>query len=93
MGSVPTTAQDAYTTILKHFIEHRRAPHYVDLARILDLDVEEARILQREAAAAAPASTCWLSHDTDYIEAWGPFSNIPTHVEIAIEGEHGWFGL
>lgn len=87
--------QLAYTAILRHFIEHGRAPHYVELADTLGIGIgiEEARALQREAAAAAPASSCWLSHDTDYIEAWGPFSNVPTHVRIAVDGEERWFGL
>lgn len=74
-------------------MESGRAPHYVELAQILSVDIEEARVLQREAAAAAPASTCWLSRDTDYVEAWGPFSNVPTHVRIAVDGEDRWFGL
>ncbi|HET7483088.1 MAG TPA: hypothetical protein VFK89_09530 [Actinomycetota bacterium] len=65
----------------------------MELAGELGIDIEQARVLQREAAAAAPASTCWLSHDTDYVEAWGPFSNVPTHVRIAVEGEEKWFGL
>jgi hypothetical protein len=85
--------QRAYTAITAHFVEHRRAPHYIELAQLLGVSIEEARVLQRDAAAAAPAATCWLAHDTDYIEAWGPFSNVPTHVAISIDGEHGWFGL
>lgn len=87
------TAQDTYTAIMAHFVAHGRAPHYVELAAALGIEIEEARVLQREAAAAAPASTCWLSHGTDYIEAWGPFSNVPTHVRIAVDGEDRWFGL
>ncbi len=85
--------QEAYTAILRHFVNHGRAPHYVELAEILGVDIEAARTLQREAAAAAPASTCWLAHDTDYVEAWGPFSNVPTHVRISVEGTDRWFGL
>lgn len=85
--------QQAYTAVLSHFVETKRAPHYVELAETLGISIEEARVLQRDTAAAAPAAACWMSHDTDYIEAWGPFSNVPTHVEISIGGEDGWFGL
>ncbi len=85
--------QRAYTEIVRHFVEQRRAPHYTELADLIGVSIEEARVLQREAAVAAPAGSCWMSHDTDYIEAWGPFSNVPTHVTISIDGEHGWFGL
>lgn len=85
--------QEAYSAILRHFVEQGSAPHYVELAKKLGIGIEDARVLQREAAAAAPASTCWLSHDTDYVEAWGPFSNVPTHVRIAVDGQERWFGL
>lgn len=89
----PATTQQAYTAILSHFIEHGRVPHYVELAATLGIDIEEARTLQRDAAAGAPAAACWLTHDSDYIEAWGPFSNVPTHVHISVDGEARWFGL
>ena len=85
--------QSAYTTILEHFVEAGRAPHYTELAEIMGLRPDEARELQREAAEAAPAATCWLSHDTDYIEVWGPFSNIPTHHLVSVDGQQKWYAL
>lgn len=84
--------QQAYQAILKHFIAHGNAPHYTELAQQLDLGVEEARTLVRETAAAAPVASCWLSHDTDYIESWAPFSNLPNHIRITIDGHQKWFG-
>ncbi len=84
--------QIAYTTVLEYFIEHGRAPHYVELADILDINIDEARVLARDTAAAAPIASSWLSHDTDYIESWAPFSNIPTHNKISIDGEQKWYG-
>jgi hypothetical protein len=84
--------QRAYTSVLEHFIEYGRAPHYIELAKILDIQIDEARVLVRDTAAAAPIASCWLSHDTDYIESWAPFSNIPTHLKITIDGEHKWYG-
>lgn len=88
-----TQIQRAYHAILEHFIHEGRAPHYTELGGLLQLGPEEARKLQRETAAAAPAGTCWLSHDTDYIEAWGPFSNVPTHNLISVDGVQKWFGI
>ncbi len=85
--------QKAYTVILQHFIETGRAPHYTELAGKLQVDVDRARQIQREAAEAAPAATCWLAYDTDYIESWGPFSSLPTHNRIAVDGEQKWYGL
>lgn len=46
--------QQAFTTILEHFVATGRAPHYSELADLLSVDVEEARELQRAAVAAAP---------------------------------------
>lgn len=85
--------QRAHHAILSHLVAHGRAPHYVDLADMLGIPIEDARVAQREAAAAVPAAACWLSHDTDYVEEWAPFSNVPTHVRMSIDGRHGWHGL
>ncbi len=91
--SDPALIQKTYTTILQYFVDHGRAPHYTELAELLGLSADEARQIQREAAQAAPAATCWLAHDTDYIESWGPFSNIPTHNRISVDGQQKWYGL
>lgn len=85
--------QRAYTAILANLKDRRRAPHYTELADRLGIPIEDARVALRETAVAAPAGSCWLSHDTDYVEAWGPFSNVPTHVEISVGDQDGWFGL
>ena len=82
--------QKAYTAVIKHFIRTGRAPHYTELAETLGLKPDEARELQRETAAAAVA--CWLVQDTDYIESWAPFSNVPTHYRVTVAGEQKWFG-
>jgi hypothetical protein len=91
MDDIPRI-QKAYTTVLNHFIEHGRAPHYIELAKTLDIEIDEARLLIRDTAAAAPIASCWLSHDTDYIESWAPFSNVPTHNRITIDGVQKWYG-
>lgn len=85
-----TLVQKAYTAVIKHFIRTGRAPHYTELAETLELKPNEARDVQREAAEAAIA--CWLVKDTDYIESWAPFSNVPTHYLVTVEGEQKWYG-
>ena len=82
--------QKAYTTIVKHFIATGRAPHYTELADTLELKPDEAKQVQREAADAALA--CWLVQDTDYIESWVPFSNVPTQYRVTVDGEQKWYG-
>jgi hypothetical protein len=84
--------QRAFTTILAHFVATGRAPHYTELASSLGVGLDEARALQRDAADAAPAATCWLAHDTDLIESWAPFSNIPTHYRVSVNGVPQWYG-
>jgi len=85
-----TLVQKAYTTVIKHFIRTGRAPHYTELAEILGLKAEEAKDVQREAAGAAIA--CWFVKDTDYIESWAPFSNVPTHYLVTVGDEQKWYG-
>lgn len=85
-------AQVAFTAILRHFVETGRAPHYTELADSIGVGVDEARDLQRAAAEAAPAQTCWLAHDTDHIESWAPFSNVPTHYLVSVDGIQKWYG-
>jgi hypothetical protein len=82
-------AQQAYTHIQQHFIASGRAPHFAELAAALGINVEEARRVQREAAEAGVG--CWISHDTDYIASWAPFSNIPTQYLVTVAGEQKWY--
>lgn len=84
--------QRTFTTILVHFVANGRAPHYAELAEALEIGPEEAREMQRAAVDAAPLASCWLARDTDYIESWAPFSNVPTHYLISVEGVQKWYG-
>ena len=88
LGSI----QRAYTAILQHFVATGRAPHYVELADTLDIGINAARELVSETAStASPVGGSWLSHDTDNIESWAPFSNVPTHYLISVDGAQKWF--
>ncbi|MDP1714681.1 MAG: hypothetical protein Q8L41_08020 [Anaerolineales bacterium] len=84
--------QSAYTKILETFINTGRAPHYSEMASMFGLIPDRARELQRETVAASPVGGCWMSHDTDYIESWAPFSNVPTHNLISVDGVQKWYG-
>jgi hypothetical protein len=88
LGSI----QRAYTAILQHFVATGRAPHYVELADTLDIGINAARELVSETAStASPVGGSWLSHDTDNIESWAPFSNVPTHYLISVDGAQKWY--
>lgn len=82
--------QQSYTAVIKHFIKTGRAPHYTELAAILGVLPEEARLAQHKAAEASLA--CWFVKGTDYVESWAPFSNVPTQYLVSVEGEQKWYG-
>ena len=82
--------QRAYTAVLEHFVRAGRAPHYTELALTLGLTPEDARLLEHKAAESALA--CWFVKETDYVESWAPFSNVPTHYLVTIKGEQKWYG-
>jgi len=88
LGSI----QRAYTAILQHFVATGRAPHYVELADTLDIGINAAReFVSETASTASPVGGSWLSHDTDNIESWAPFSNVPTHYLISVDGAQKWY--
>jgi alkylated DNA nucleotide flippase Atl1 len=82
--------QRAYTAVVEHFIKTGRSPHYTELAAMLGLPPEEARQLQHKAAESSLA--CWFVKDTDYVESWAPFSNVPTQYLVTVKGEQKWYG-
>ena len=90
MSAREKMVQRAYTSILEHFIQTGRAPHYTELAHTLGVGPEEAKDIQRALAEVSGAS--WFIHDTDYIESWAPFSNAPTQYLVTVEGEQKWYG-
>ena len=85
-----TLLQQAYTAVIEHFVKTGRAPHYTELAETLGVPPEEARQIQRKAADASIA--CWFVKETDYVESWAPFSNVPTNYLVTIKGEQKWYG-
>ncbi len=95
MGAMSDAAmiQRAYSLITQHFIDTGRAPHYGELAETLDIDIDAGRDLVREVIREVSSLTAaWLAHDTDVIESWAPFSNVPNHVLISVDGIQKWYG-
>ncbi len=80
-----------YHAILEGFVKHGRAPHYVELAHRLDLAVEEARRMLRELVDMGLPGV-WQHPDTDYIESFAPFANLPTQYLITIGRRQRWYG-
>jgi hypothetical protein len=82
--------QRAYTAVVEQFVKTGRAPQYTELVTTLGVPPEEARQVQRKAAGSSIA--CWFVKETDYVESWAPFSNVPTHYLVTIKGDQEWYG-
>jgi hypothetical protein len=60
---------------------------------MLGIGVSDARELVGETAtSASPVGGSWLSNDTDNIESWVPFSHVPTHYLISVDGVQKCYG-
>lgn len=89
MAETPSI-QHIYTSVLQHFIITGRAPHFTELASTMNIDPDQAKSLQHAAADAGVGS--WFIKGADYVECWAPFSNVPTHHHIEVNGEQKWYG-
>ena len=87
----PSLLDKTYNVIIERMRETGRAPHYTEIASALGISVEGAREALHELMALGIPGI-WLSHDTDYIGSFAPFSNLPTQYRITIDGEQKWFG-
>ena len=76
--------------ILTNMVRDGRAPHYAELASELGISLDQAR----EALHELPDRVrgVWLHPGTDLIASYAPFSNIPTHYLISVEGQQKWYG-
>ncbi len=84
--------QNAHHNVLRHFVEKGHAPLYTKLAETLSVAPDTARRLLRETTVESPFSFAWLTPDTDFVGAWAPFSNLPSHNAISVEGVQKWYG-
>jgi len=83
------TLDKAYSTIMGRLVDTGQAPHYTELARALDMTMEDGKqVLHELIATGIPA---WLHPGTDYIASFPPFNNLPTQYRITIEGQQKWF--
>ena len=88
----PEERQKVHQSVLRHFIETGRAPHYTELAEALSIVPEKARQIIRETTVESPFLFAWMTPDTDYIGSWAPFSSLPNHHLISVDGVQKWYG-
>jgi len=82
--------QEIYRFVMRYFIENGRAPHFTEVAILNSLVPDEAKAMQH--AAADIGVGAWFVTGTDFVECWAPFSNVPTHHLIEVNGEQKWYG-
>ncbi len=76
--------------IMQTFVDTGRAPHYTDIAHMLNVLPDEGKDLLHELMNAG-LGAMWLHPNTDFIVTFGPFSSLPTQYRITVEGEQKWF--
>ena len=77
-----------YCIIRDEMRETGRAPHYAEMAGALGLSVEESRRVVYDLMNTPFPG--WLHPGMDHVASFPPFSNVPTHHRITVEGEQKW---
>ncbi len=78
----------AHHATMLRVVTSAAAPHYTELARVLDTSLDTARELTHELVATIPG---WVHPDTDNVASFPPFNLMPTHYKVTIDGDEGWF--
>ncbi len=79
-----------FAVIMRQMVKTGQAPHYTEIARELDLSMEEGRqAVHKLFSAGIPG---WLFPNTSLIASFAPFNNLPTQYRISVDGEQKWFG-
>jgi len=79
----------AFHSVMQHFVDTGRAPHYTDLAKEFGLAMEEGRQLLHELIdTGIPA---WLHPGTEDVVSFAPFNSMPTMYRVTVDGRQSWF--
>ncbi len=87
----PQLLSRAYHGLMTGFVRYGRALHYTELAETLGLAPHEARQVQK--GLVASGLPVWEHPDTDLIVAMSPFSSLPTHYRISVNGQQNWYAI
>ena len=89
--SDPSLLDQTFHIITEHMIATGQAPHYTEIATELEVSPAEGRqaLLQLFSTRGFPG---WLYPKTDSIVSFAPFSNLPTHHRLTVDGVQKWYG-
>ena len=77
-----------YAAVMDSVVATGRAPHFTELAVVLDVDLRTARELVHELVGVTPG---WVHPGTDLIASFPPFNLQPTQYRVTIDGEQRWY--
>ncbi len=77
-----------YATIMRRVVNTGEAPHFTELAKELDIEIDAARQLVHDPVASTPG---WTHPGTDYLASFPPFNLQPTQYRVTIDGEQRWY--
>ena len=89
--SSPSVLDKTYRVIIQRMMKTGQAPHYTEIAAELGVSIEEGRKALHDLISVGIPGT-WLFPDTDYIDSFAPFSNLPTQYRITVGAKQKWFG-
>jgi hypothetical protein len=75
--------------IMRALVDTGRAPQYAEMARPLEVSVEDAQRVLHDVMQAYPIG--WLHPETDYIASFPPLNNLPTQYRVTVRGRQDWF--
>ena len=76
--------------IMRSFVLHGRAPHFMELGEELGLAPAAALGAQRRLLELP--EPWWADSGLDVIVTFRPFANVPTNYRIAVDGRPRWYG-
>ncbi|MBN1473220.1 MAG: hypothetical protein JW914_01265 [Syntrophaceae bacterium] len=85
-----TALNKTHYFIMKRMVDTGQAPHYTEIAKELEVSMEEGRQNLRELFSKGIPG--WLAPGTDFIASFAPFNNQPTQFRITIDRQQKWFG-
>jgi len=78
-----------YHFILETFVERGRGPHFTEIARHFTVSPEAGRRMLHDLMGLGLPN--FLFPGTDLIAGFAPFSNLPTHYRVTVDGQQKWF--
>ncbi|MGH7533970.1 MAG: organomercurial lyase, partial [Gemmatimonadales bacterium] len=87
----PELLAGAYHLLLSELVRSGRALHYTELADVLGMAPSEGLAVQQ--ALTESGIPIFTQAGTDYLAGFTPFSNIPTHCRITVDGEQRWYAI